>query len=442
MSFLASPKAKYGLDGLFCAGVAALLSLGLIMVASASVAVGEKLGGSSLFFFWRQLMFIGLGIAACVAMLSVTSETLQRHRWMLLAASFLLLIAVALIGVRVNGAKRWLDLPGFRLQASEPVRLGFIVWLAGHIVKKQLDLQTRLKGFLNPFLFLAGVVLFFLLEKDLGATVILTMVTLLMLFLGGARLRYLGGAALISAVLIALLVWVEPYRVARVFNFTNPWNDVLGKGYQLSQSLIAVGRGEIWGVGLGNSIQKLGFLPEMHTDFIFAIYAEEFGLVGIGTLIILFGIVVWRGFAIGQIAENLDRRFAAYLCYGLAGWLGLQALINMGVNMGALPTKGLTLPLISYGGSSLVTVSLMIGLILRVDYENRVALSLLPRVKREGITGRSETSKATSTRGNTPAGNLLDKDESGDGGVLGWMQGLRARLGAIFFGGLSKAGAP
>ena len=419
---LSLPNAKYGLDGPFCAGVAALLAWGLVMVASASVAVGEKLGGSSLYFFWRQLIFIAVGVAACTSMLCITSESLQKHRWILLLLCFLLLIAVALIGVRVNGAKRWLDLPFFRLQASEPVRLGFIVWLAGHIVKKQRHLQTRLMGFLNPFLFLAGVVLFFLLERDLGATVILAVVTLLMLFLGGARLRYLGGAALILVSIFALLVWVEPYRVARVFNFTNPWNDALGKGFQLTQSLIAVGRGEVWGVGLGNSIQKLGFLPETHTDFIFAILAEEFGLVGVAVLIALFALVVWRGFVIGQIAENLDRRFAAYLCYGLAGWLGLQALINMGVNMGALPTKGLTLPLISYGGSSLVTVSLMMGLMLRVDYENRVALSLLPRAKREAITGRRET-------GDGRRETSKAKDAAGADGIAGWLKGLRDQLG-------------
>lgn len=422
------PNAKHGLDGIFCAGVAALLAWGLVMVASASVAVGEKLGGSSLYFFWRQLIFISVGIAACTTMLCITSESLQRHRWVLLALCFVLLIAVALIGVRVNGAQRWLDLPFFRLQASEPVRLGFIVWLAGHIVKKQRHLQTRLMGFLNPFLFLALVVLFFLLEKDLGATVILTTVTLLMLFLGGAKLRYLGGAAAVCAGLFTLLVLAEPYRVARVFNYTNPWKDALGTGYQLSQSLIAVGRGEVWGVGLGNSIQKLGYLPETHTDFIFAIFAEEFGLVGVAALIALFGVVVWRGFAIGRIAENLDRRFAAYLCYGLAGWLGLQALINMGVNMGALPTKGLTLPLISYGGSSLVTVSLMLGLVLRVDYENRVALSLLPRAKREAITGRLEGA----------AGKSVLSDEPMPSGLAAWLGGLRERLGVTALAGLLK----
>ena len=343
-----------------------------------------------MYFFWRQLAFIVVGLVACWTMFCVPTGFWQKHRWWLLLGALLLLIAVAVAGVRVNGARRWLDIGGFfRLQASEPVRLAFIVWLAGHIVKRQLELQTSLAGFLNPLVFLAPILVLFLMEPDLGATVILLAVTFLMLFLGGARLLYVGGLGLIAVTGISVLVMTVGYRMQRVISFTDPWKDALGSGFQLTQSLIAVGRGEWFGVGLGNSVQKLMYLPEMHTDFIFAILAEEFGLVGVITLIALFGIVVWRGFLIGQQAEKLDRRFAAYLCYGLAGWLGLQALINMAVNMGALPTKGLTLPLISYGGSSLVTVSLMIGLMLRVDYENRAALALLPKPRSRTISGRA-----------------------------------------------------
>lgn len=380
---LAPPNLKYGLDGPFCAAVALLLGWGLVMVASASVAVGEKLGGSSMFFFWRQSLFILIGLAACSLMLSVPAELWQKGRWLLLAAALLLLLAVAIAGVKVNGAKRWLELPGlFRLQASEPARLAFIVWLAGHIVKRQAELQTTLGGFLKPMLFLAPVLAFILFEPDLGATVILLAVTLLMLFLGGARLVYLVGLSGFAVAAVTGLILTVSWRMDRITSFTDPWAHALGSGFQLTQSLIAVGRGEFFGVGLGNSVQKLMYLPEMHTDFIFAIFAEEFGLLGVASLIALFGLVVWRGFAIGRQAELLERRFAAYLCYGLSGWLGLQALINMAVNMGALPTKGLTLPMISYGGSSLVTVSLMIGLVLRADYENRVLLALRPKPRR------------------------------------------------------------
>ncbi len=390
MSDFSLPNPKYGLDAPFCLALAALLSWGLVMVASASVAVGEKLGGSSMFFFWRQLLFIALGLAACSAMFCVPTRWWQQSRWWLLGLAMVLLAAVAVGGVTVNGARRWLDLPGlFRLQASEPARLAFIVWLAGHIVKRQVQLQTTFMGFINPMLFLAPLLIFFLMEPDLGATVILLAVTFLMLFLGGAQLIWLALLAALAAGGITVLILTVSYRIKRVLSFTNPWEDALGSGFQLTQSLIAVGRGEWFGVGLGNSVQKLMYLPEMHTDFIFAILAEEFGLAGVLALMLLFGIVVWRGFKIGQQAEALDRRFAGYLCYGLAGWLGLQALINMGVNLGALPTKGLTLPLISYGGSSLVTVSLMIGLILRVDYENRAALALIPKPRNRTLTGRA-----------------------------------------------------
>ena len=393
MNNFSLPNPKYGLDAPFCLALVALLGWGLVMVASASVAVGEKLGGSSMFFFWRQLLFTAVGLAACSAMFCVPSRWWQSSRWWLLALAVALLATVAVAGVTVNGARRWLELPGlFRLQASEPARLAFIVWLAGHIVKRQAQIQTTFMGFINPLIFLAPLLLFFLMEPDLGATVILLAVTFLMLFLGGARLFWLISLVAVAAVGLSLLILTVSYRIKRVMSFTNPWEDALGSGFQLTQSLIAVGRGEWFGVGLGNSVQKLMYLPEMHTDFIFAILAEEFGLFGVMVLISLFGVVVWRGFRIGQVAEQLDRRFAGYLCYGLSGWLGLQALINMAVNMGALPTKGLTLPLMSYGGSSLVTVSLMIGLVLRVDYENRAALALLPKSRSRTLSGRAAQS--------------------------------------------------
>ncbi|MBV8062772.1 MAG: putative lipid II flippase FtsW [Nevskia sp.] len=367
-------RARYGLDGTLCLAVAILLGWGLVMVASASVAIGEKMSGSPLYFFERQVVFVLLGCVCGAMAFAVPMKSWENSGSLLLAFTFFLLVLVLIphVGVRVNSARRWLDFGVFRLQASEPARLAMILYLAGYIVRRQLPLQTTLKGLAVPFLPLGLVSLLLLGEPDFGATAILIAVAMLMLFLGGARLSYLGGLFSMVSLAMVLLVRLAAYRMTRVLVFTDPWADANGKGWQLTQSLIAVGRGEVAGVGLGNSVQKLLYLPEMHTDFIFAILAEEFGLLGVAALLALFGVIVWRGFVIGQNAERLNCLFKAYLCYGLSSWLGLQAMINMAVNMGMLPTKGLTLPFVSYGGSSLITVLAMLALILRVDHENRL----------------------------------------------------------------------
>lgn len=366
-------RARYGLDTTLCLAVAILLGWGLIMVASASVAIGEK-SGSPLYFFERQVVFVMLGCLCGAMAFAVPMKSWENSGPLLLALTFFLLVLVLIpgVGVRVNSARRWLNFGLFRLQASEPARLAMILYLAGYIVRRQLQLQTSLKGLAVPFLPLGLVGLLLLAEPDFGATAILIAVAMMMLFLGGARLNYLGGLFSMVSVAMVLLVRLAAYRMTRVLVFTDPWADANGKGWQLTQSLIAVGRGEVFGVGLGNSLQKLLYLPEMHTDFIFAILAEEFGLLGVAGLLALFGVIVWRGFVIGQNAERLNCLFKAYLCYGLSSWFGMQAMINMAVNMGMLPTKGLTLPFVSYGGSSLITVLVMLALILRVDHENRM----------------------------------------------------------------------
>jgi cell division protein FtsW len=262
----------------------------------------------------------------------------------------------------------------FRLQASEPARLALIMYLAGYIVRRQAKLQNTFSGVIVPLVPLAVAAVLLLLEPDFGATAILFCVAFVMLFLGGARLLHLGIIGLVGVAGLGLIAMTAAYRMRRLMNFTDPFADIENGGWQLANALIAVGRGEWTGVGLGSSVQKLLYLPEMHTDFIFAILAEEFGLLGIVTLIALFGVFIWRGFVIGARADARNERFKACLCYGLTVWVGLQALVNMAVNLGALPTKGLTLPLLSYGGSSLITVLCLLALILRVDYENRLAI--------------------------------------------------------------------
>ncbi|MGQ0502527.1 MAG: putative lipid II flippase FtsW [Panacagrimonas sp.] len=369
------PRGQIGLDPWLCGAAAMLLAWGLVMVASASVAQGQKAMGEPFYFFYRQLAFAGAGAVVAWGVFKVPMHLWERYSvWLAIGGlALLVLVLIPGIGVKVNHARRWIDLGVIRIQASEPARLALIMYLAGYIVRRQGRLQNTLAGLVVPFLPLLVAALLLLLEPDFGATAILFAVALLMLFLGGGRLRDLTGIVLLVAAGLAALIVIAPYRMYRLLGFRDPFADVENSGWQLVNSLIAVGSGKWTGVGLGNSVQKLLYLPEMHTDFIFAILAEELGFVGIVALIILFGVLVWRGFAIGASAEVRGERFKACLAYGLTAWLGLQALINMAVNMGALPTKGLTLPLMSYGGSSLITVMVLLALILRVDHENRLA---------------------------------------------------------------------
>lgn len=369
---LAPPR--YGLDAPLATAAFALLGVGLVMVASASVAVAEKSTGAPLYYFYKQFSYALLGLLLGAMTFAVRLKTWEQSGFWLLAFAFFLLVLVLIpgIGVKVNQARRWLDFGAFRLQASEPARLALMIYLVGYVVRRQAELQASFKGLLKPLapIVLAGALL--MLEPDFGATALLLLVSFLLLFMAGARLLHLGVLAVVASGGLVLLILTAAYRLRRLMTFTDPWADIENGGWQLTQSLIAIGRGEWSGVGLGNSVQKLLYLPETHTDFIFAIWAEEFGLLGIAALLGLFGVVVWRAFQVGRVAQARGNLFAGHLCYAIGAWIGAQALINMAVNMGLLPTKGLTLPLISYGGSSLITVCLMIALVLRADHENRL----------------------------------------------------------------------
>ncbi|MGQ0586637.1 MAG: putative lipid II flippase FtsW [Gammaproteobacteria bacterium] len=380
---LAQPR--YGLDPPLTVTALALLATGLVMVASASVAVAEKSTGAPLYYFYKQFSYALLGLTLGALAFAVPMRAWEQSGFWLLAFAFFLLVIVLIpgIGVKVNGARRWLDFGAFRLQASEPARLALILYLVGYVVRRRSELQSSFKGLLRPLVPVVLAAGLLMLEPDFGATALLLLVTFLLLFMAGARLLHLATFALAGAGALALLIVFGPsWRMARIGTFLNPWADMEHSGWQLTQSLIAIGRGEWTGVGLGNSVQKLLYLPETHTDFIFAIWAEEFGLLGVAVLLALFGVLVWRAFRIGAAAEQRGHAFATYLCYACGAWLGAQVLINMAVNMGLLPTKGLTLPLISYGGSSLVTVCLMVALVLRADHENRVAKAGAPVVGR------------------------------------------------------------
>lgn len=350
-----------------------LLVLGFVMVSSASVHISHKFTGEPWYYILRQGTFIALGLIAGMFVLRVR---LARWEWwgpMIMIAGTVLLVAVLIpgLGREVNGASRWLNLGFFNLQVSELVKLGVVIYLASYLVRRGEEVRTSVVGFLKPMLILSIISVLLLAEPDFGATFVILMTVLAMMFLGGVRLWQFGVLAGIVVAAMSILAVTSEYRWRRLTSFVNPWDDVNNSDYQLAQSLIAIGRGEYWGVGLGESVQKLFYLPEAHTDFVFAVLSEELGLVGSVLVIALFAVIVIRAFSIGLKAEENGAPFAAYLVYGLGVWIGMQAFINIGVNLGALPTKGLTLPLMSYGGSSMVVTCVVIALMLRVDMEVR-----------------------------------------------------------------------
>ena len=354
--------------------LALILGIGLVMVASASVAVADRLTDDPMYFFYRQAIFALIGLVVGFVVLHVPLRVWQANTFTLLGIGLLLLLLVLIpgIGQAVNGARRWIDIGPVSMQASEPARFCLILYVAGYAARRQTDLATTWGGLFRPMFFMALASFLLLLEPDFGAAAVMVAVAAIILFLAGARLSYLFVLGSLAGVAVVGLVLSSPYRLARLVSFADPWAHPYASGFQLTQSLIAIGRGEIAGVGLGNSVQKLLYLPEAHTDFLFAIYAEEFGLIGTLLLIGLFAMVVWRGFAIGRRALIGDQLFAGFVAYGLSSWLVLQAFLNIAVNMGLLPTKGLTLPLMSYGGSSLLVMCVLCALLIRVDLETRV----------------------------------------------------------------------
>jgi len=375
------------LDGGLVFAALTLLLLGLIMVASASVAVAERHTGETFYYFYRQLAFTAAGLGIAGALFRVPMRLWEKSGFLLLIAALVLLtlVFVPVIGREVNGARRWLDFGPINVQVSEIARLFLLVYLASYAVRRNEEIRTRLRGLLKPALPLGVASVLMLLEPDYGATVILLTVSLILLFMAGARLHHLGLLFMVVAAAVVTLALSSPYRLRRLVSFTNPWEHPFESGFQLTQSLIAIGRGEWNGVGLGNSVQKLLYLPETHTDFLFAVLAEELGLVGTVAVMLLFGLLIWRGFAIAARALKAQQPFAAYLAYGLVSWVGLQAYVNIAVNMGLLPTKGLTLPLMSYGGSSLIVMLCVITLLLRIDYEARQGLMQAPKPRRERL---------------------------------------------------------
>lgn len=371
MPFPARLKTTLQVDPVLFTLVLALLFGGLVILASASISISENAVGNPFFYLQRQLLAAVIGSVAGGICLFIPMRFWRSLGPLLLLCGLALLVLVLVpgIGYEVNGSRRWVRIGLMNLQVSEPARLCLLLYLAGYLVRRNKALREEFVGFLRPMLVLTVACVLLLGQPDFGAALVLLATALVMLFVAGARIRDFLLFFSIGALAMATLAITSPYRMKRLTGFLDPWADPYNSGFQLTQSLIAIGRGEWFGVGLGDSVQKLFYLPEAHTDFVFAVFAEEFGLAGSVVLIGLFAALLWRVFKMGMRAAKAERFFEAYIAIGLGTWIGLQAFINVGVNMGLLPTKGLTLPLVSYGRSSLIITMICIGLLLRIHHE-------------------------------------------------------------------------
>jgi cell division protein FtsW len=364
-------ETTFSLDKVLLLTMLALTSIGFVMMSSASIEFANEEFGSPFFHMYRQLVYIMLAMCAGALVFSVPMSVWQKYGWVLLFIGFFLLLLVAIpgIGREVNGSRRWLPLGVINLQSSEVAKFCILIYLAGYLVRRHDELRNHWKGFIKPIALLSIMIVLLLLEPDFGAVVVMVTACLGMIFLGGVKLLQFLTLILVSVAAVAVMAVSSDYRMQRLICFVDPWEQPFDCGYQLTQSLIAFGRGEWFGTGLGNSVQKLFFLPEAHTDFVFAILAEELGLIGGLIVLGLFVLLIGRIMVIGRRAEIASRFFSAYVAYGVGLVFSAQVIINIGVNAGLLPTKGLTLPFLSYGGSSMIISYCLVALLLRIEYE-------------------------------------------------------------------------
>lgn len=353
-----------------------LMLTGLVMVTSASFPISSRLTDQPFHFMFRHAIFLILAISASAVILQVPMKRwLQYSTWLLLLAIFLLIV-VLVAGKSVNGASRWIPLGLFNLQPAEVAKLSLFIFMAGYLVRKNDEVRSSFfGGFIKPIIVFATLASLLLLQPDLGTVVVMLVTLFGMLFIAGAKLTQFLALMVVGLLAVAALIYIEPYRMRRVTSFMDPWDDPFGSGYQLTQSLMAFGRGDWFGQGLGNSIQKLEYLPEAHTDFVFAVLAEELGFVGVVLVLMLIFSLVTKAILIGRKAFENDQLFGGYLAFGIGIWFAFQTLVNVGAAAGMVPTKGLTLPLISYGGSSLITMAVAVSILLRIDHECRLELA-------------------------------------------------------------------
>ena len=350
----------------------ALLSIGLVVVTSASMPVADRLYGNPFHFAIRHAIYVVLAMISAMVVMQIPMRWWRMSNVWLLLLAVVLLLAVLAIGRSVNGSTRWLVVGPITIQAAEPAKLFFFCYLAGYLVRRHEEVTDNIKGFIKPLVVFFALALLLLLQPDLGTVVVMLFTTIGLLFLAGAKLWQFFSLAIAGTLAVVLLIVFEEYRVRRITSFLDPWADPFGSGYQLTQSLMAYGRGDVFGQGLGNSLQKLEYLPEAHTDFIMAILAEELGFSGVSTVLLIMLVIVMKAMVMGNLALRKERPFDAYLAYSIGIWLSLQTAVNVGASAGILATKGLTFPLLSYGGSSLIIMSVAVAILVRIDFEMRV----------------------------------------------------------------------
>ncbi len=345
--------------------------MGYVMVSSSSLHLGDKVANNILHYPMKQFVHIGVGVIAAFGVMQIPLRIWQEWAPVLLLLGLILLFLVLLpgVGVKVKGSIRWLSIAGLRIQVSEIFKFISVIYMADYVTRHLSDIQLSAYGLLHPLAPFSVGFLLLLLEPDFGSVVVVLVIVMGIMFLAGARLSQFLILIALAGIAAAALIYFSAYRWARIKAFIDPWADAQDTGFQLVQALIAFGRGEIFGVGLGSGIQKLFYLPEAHTDFLLSVLAEELGLVGVVSVIALFTGLVWHCFTLAEQAKRKDQLFCAFTAYGLGIWFGFQSFINMGVNMGILPTKGLTLPLMSYGGGSMIVMCAAFGLLFRVSHE-------------------------------------------------------------------------
>ncbi|RUL62105.1 putative lipid II flippase FtsW [Dyella dinghuensis] len=389
------PRGKFDLPLLVA--LVGLACMGVVMVASSSIAVADSQHMGQFYFLKHHLMYLTLGVFAAGVAMRTELKDIEKHAFFLMLVAFIMLLAVFVphFGMRLNGARRWLNLGITSFQPVEAVKLILVVYMASYLVRHRESIETRFIGLLKPLGVSGVMVLLLLAQPDFGSATLVIAVTIAMVWLGGARPIFLCLMGLPLMPLLAIAATSENYRMKRLTTFLHPWDHPFDDGFQLTQSLMAIGRGEWMGVGLGSSVLKLSYLPEAHTDFIFAVIGEELGLFGVITVMALFALVLWRGLHVGLKGVEVGQRFAGYIAFGISLMIGLQTLVSIGVNLGALPTKGLTLPLISYGGSSIVLTCAMAGVLLRATYEINRALDARHMATRMPATAVPDANTAT-----------------------------------------------